>query len=102
MFISVNYLKEKRIIVCFKIQTHSEYNLLKVFQLTTFIGQTKTEALYDSIKKDKSILCLFEDEGILESTLLKENLLDYQNNRPRIEIHFIMDIHKCSILMGIH
>lgn len=51
MFISVNYLKEKRIIVCFKIQTHSEYNLLKVFQLTTFIGQTKTEALYDSIKK---------------------------------------------------
>lgn len=39
MLISVNYLKEKRIIVYFKIQTHSEYNLLKVFQLNTFIGQ---------------------------------------------------------------
>lgn len=53
VLISVNYLKEKRIVVYFKIQTHSEYNLLKVFQLNTFIGQTKTEAFCGSIKKIK-------------------------------------------------
>lgn len=68
----MNCLNEKRIIVYFKIRTRSEYNFLKVFQLNTFIGQTKTEAFYSSIKKIKVSFFLFEDEGILESTLLKE------------------------------
>lgn len=59
VLISVNYLKEKRIVAYFKIQTRSEYNLLKVFQLNTFIGQTKTEAFYGSTKKIKvSFFCL--------------------------------------------
>lgn len=59
MFISVNYLEEKRIIVYFKIQTHSEYYLLKVSQLNTFTGQTKTEAPYVTLKKIKiSFFCL--------------------------------------------
>lgn len=63
MFISVNYLEQKRIIVYFtvyfKIQTHSEYYLLKVSQLNTFTGQTKTEAPYVTLKKIKiSFFCL--------------------------------------------
>lgn len=72
MVVSVNYLKAKRIIVYFKIQTHSEYNFLKVLQLQTFIGQTKIEAFYSSIKKIKVTPFLFEDESVLESTLWKE------------------------------
>lgn len=65
-------------------QAHTEYNLLKVFQLNTLSEKTKIEALYSTVQNIKIYFFCLKMKVSWNQPYWKKIMSNYQNNRPRM------------------